>query len=110
MDNETKSIINKIYKDEKIFIDPHTAVGVGVIKKISLEGNTIALATAHPSKFSDVVNKETNVMPELPQNLSTYKLVEEFLAVRRVEIELARNYNVFALSGGPEGLHFGGQI
>ena len=36
-----------------MLIDPHTAVGIGVSEKISLEGNTIILATAHPSKFSE---------------------------------------------------------
>ena len=68
-DNETKSIINEIYKKEKILIDPHTAVGIGATKKLQLENNAVILATAHPSKFSDVVMKETNTMPELPENL-----------------------------------------
>ena len=35
-ENETKSVINEIYKNEKILIDPHTAVAIGVIKKITL--------------------------------------------------------------------------
>tara|TARA_Y100000590_G_scaffold288701_1_gene325070 strand:+ start:615 stop:1994 length:1380 start_codon:yes stop_codon:yes gene_type:complete len=68
-EEETKSVIKKIYKDEKILIDPHTAVGIGAINKISLEGDIIALGTADPSKFSDVIIKETSVMPELPNNL-----------------------------------------
>ena len=37
--------------------------------KISLEGSTIVLATAHPSKFYNVVLNETNIMPELPERL-----------------------------------------
>ncbi len=68
-ENETKSVINEIYKNEKILIDPHTAVAIGAIKKVTLEGKTVILATAHPSKFSDVVMKETGVMPELPGDL-----------------------------------------
>tara|TARA_Y100001960_G_scaffold213971_1_gene223519 strand:- start:323 stop:1702 length:1380 start_codon:yes stop_codon:yes gene_type:complete len=68
-EEETKSVIKKIYKDEKILIDLHTAVGIGAINKISLEGDIIALGTADPSKFSDVIIKETSVMPELPNNL-----------------------------------------
>ena len=50
-------------------IDPHTAVAIGAVNKISLAGNTIILATAHPSKFSDVVKNETGIKPELPENL-----------------------------------------
>ena len=58
-----------MYKNEKVLIDPHTAVAIGALKKLTLEGKTLILATAHPSKFSDVVMKETGVIPELPGNL-----------------------------------------
>ena len=68
-DEETKSVIKEVYKNQKMLIDPHTAVAIGVVNKISLEGNTVILATAHPSKFSDVVMKETGIKPELPENL-----------------------------------------
>ena len=69
-EKETKSVIKEFFKNQKILIDPHTAIGVGVIKKISLEGKTVILATAHPAKFSDVVLKETGVKPELPEKLN----------------------------------------
>ena len=68
-EEETKSVIKEVYKNQKMLVDPHTAVAIGAIKKVSLEGNTIILATAHPSIFSDVVMKETGIKPELPENL-----------------------------------------
>jgi len=68
-DEETKSVIKEVYQNQKMLIDPHTAVAIGVVNKISLEGNTVILATAHPSKFSDVVMEETGIKPELPENL-----------------------------------------
>ncbi len=68
-EEETKSVIREIYKNQKILIDPHTAVAIGAVNKISLEGNTVILATAHPSKFSDIVLEETSIRPELPENL-----------------------------------------
>jgi len=68
-DNETKSVINQIYKNEGVLIDPHTAVGIGVAKKINLEGCNIVLSTAHPAKFSNVVENETKIKPEIPENL-----------------------------------------
>ena len=68
-DEETKSVIKEVYKNQKMLIDPHTAVAIGAVNKISLEGNTVILATAHPSKFSDVVMEETGIKPELPENL-----------------------------------------
>ena len=68
-EEETKSVINEIYKKEGILIDPHTAVAIGVVNKISLEDETVVLATAHPAKFSDEVMKETNIKPDLPEDL-----------------------------------------
>ena len=68
-EEETKSVIKEVYKNQKILIDPHTAVAIGVVNKISLEGNTVILATAHPSKFSDIVMKETGIKSELPESL-----------------------------------------
>ena len=52
-----------------MLIDPHTAVAIGAVNKISLEGNIVVLATAHPSKFSEVVTQATNLEPELPEKL-----------------------------------------
>ena len=74
-EEETKSIISEMYKNHGILIDPHTAVGIGVAKKISLEGNTIVLATAHPSKFSEVVMKATGIKSDLPENLKNTLII-----------------------------------
>ena len=68
-EEETKLTINEIYNKEKTLVDPHTAIGIGVLKKISLKGNTITLSTAHPSKFSEVIMQATNFKPELPEKL-----------------------------------------
>ena len=68
-EKETKSEISRIYKKERIMLDPHTAVAVGTIGKLSIKGNTIVLATAHPAKFSDMLVKELNIRPELPEKL-----------------------------------------
>ena len=91
-ESETKSIINKIYKDQKILIDPHTAVGIGVMNKIVLKGKTIILATAHPSKFSDVVMKETGIRPELPENLKNIMDKEEKYQKLPKDIKKIKNY------------------
>ena len=68
-DSETKLLIGEIYKNYGVLVDPHTAVGIGVAEKVSLKGHSIVLATAHPSKFSEVVMDATGINPELPQNL-----------------------------------------
>ena len=76
-EKETKLVINKVYKNQGMLIDPHTAVAIGVANKISLEGNTVILATAHPSKFPEVVMKETSIKPELPENLKNILVEKE---------------------------------
>jgi len=91
-DKETKIIIKEIYENQKILIDPHTAVGIGVMKKILPEGDTIILATAHPSKFSEVVMKETNVKPELPENLKNILEKKEKYEKLSKDLKNVKNY------------------
>ncbi len=91
-EEETTLIINEIYKNEKILVDPHTAVGIGVMKKISLEGNTVILATAHPSKFSEIVMKATNTKPELPENLKNISSKKEKYEKLPKDIKIIQNY------------------
>ena len=66
-DSETAATIRQVYtEDEEHYVlDPHTAVGVAAslrhITRDAASGKTgikyISLSTAHPAKFSDVVNK-----------------------------------------------------
>jgi len=89
---ETKSVINEVYKNLGMLIDPHTAVAIGVVNKISLEGNTVILATAHPSKFSDVVMKETGIKPELPENLKNILVEKEKYEKLPKDLKKIQNY------------------
>ena len=75
-----------------MLIDPHTAVGIGVTKKISLKGNTVVLATAHPSKFSDVVMEATGIRPELPDNLKNILVEKENYDKLPKDLEKVKNY------------------
>ncbi len=68
-DAETKLVIQSFFNNEGVLIDPHTAVGIGVSNKIKIDGYNIVLSTAHPAKFSNIVEKETDIKPELPENL-----------------------------------------
>ena len=91
-ENETKLIMGELYKKEGILIDPHTAVGVGVAKKLSLQGNTIILATAHPSKFSNAVMNATGVNPELPNSLEKILSKKEKYEKLGKDIKNIQNY------------------
>jgi threonine synthase len=52
-------------------LDPHTACGVTAAERVRPEGQTVVLATAHPAKFPDAVERATGVRPQLPARLSS---------------------------------------
>jgi len=74
-EDETKDVIQKINKNFNILVDPHTAIGIGVLDKLSTDGINIILSTAHPSKFPEAVKEATGKHPELPSEIK--KIIEE---------------------------------
>jgi hypothetical protein len=78
-DSETIATIARIYGENGIVIDPHTAVGVAAAEKLSaeLKGPVVALATAHPAKFSGAVVQAIGKSVELPPHLSDLLSREE---------------------------------
>jgi threonine synthase len=68
-EKETQNFIKNFYNKFKIILDPHTAVGYGVLNKISSEGINVVLATAHPCKFPEAINKAIGLKPNLPKEL-----------------------------------------
>mgnify|MGYP001232989955 FL=1 len=68
-EKEILDVIKEVYEKHKIILDPHSAIGFGVLKKLKPEGNNIVLATAHPSKFPDAIHKSINLKPDLPSEL-----------------------------------------
>mgnify|MGYP003671786467 CR=1 FL=1 len=70
-DDETLEVIRDVHARSGILVDPHTAVGIGAARKAPHDGHKrVVLATAHPAKFPDAVEKATGVRPGLPPHLS----------------------------------------
>jgi threonine synthase len=70
-DHDTLSTIRSVYEEFGMLIDPHTAVGVKAAREQAEEGvPMLTLATAHPAKFPDAVERATGVRPELPEHLA----------------------------------------
>ena len=71
-DAETLEVMQRVYRDCGMVIDPHTAVGLAAAIRMrpELDGEIVALACAHPAKFPDAVTKATGQYPELPDFLS----------------------------------------
>ncbi len=69
-DHETLAEIGKMYVETGILIDPHTATGTAAARLLAAGRPTVTLATAHPAKFPDAVERATGVRPPLPQHLA----------------------------------------
>jgi len=69
-DEETLSEIAEVYERVGMMVDPHTAVGIGAARRLRRPDEcVVSLATAHPAKFPDAVEKATGVRPRLPDHL-----------------------------------------
>jgi len=74
-DEETLATIQRYYKAEGIFLDPHTALGVQTSERYLKDGYTprpnciVTLGTAHPGKFLEIVEQATGKLPPLPPQL-----------------------------------------
>ncbi len=82
-DAETLATIKKIFTENNYTLDPHTAVGVKAALEIekTAKGPVVILATAHPAKFPDAVEKATGKRPALPAHLSDLLSRKEQLTV-----------------------------
>ncbi len=73
-DEATLDVIGRTHADTGMLLDPHTAVGVGSVERLrargEVSGPVVTLATAHPAKFPDAVERATGVRPPLPPHLA----------------------------------------
>jgi len=83
-ENETIEMIKKINDEHQTVVDPHTAVGIGAVKKLGIEKNCVVLSTAHPSKFPKAIEDAISKTENLPNSL---KYVNE----RKEKFELLSN-------------------
>ena len=68
-EKEVLDIIKEVHIKYGIILDPHSAIGFGSLNKVKIDGNNIVLATAHPCKFPEAINKSIGVKPNLPDEL-----------------------------------------
>jgi threonine synthase len=70
-EDETRRTIREVYGESGYLLDPHSAVGVSAARRARVETGErrpiIALATAHPAKFGDVIREELGFDPEMPE-------------------------------------------
>ena len=90
-ENETLDIIKKYYEKDNVILDPHTAVGVGVANKLSLN-DCVVLSTAHPCKFPDATENAIKKHENLPKELEHLLNKDENFEVLKNDIEVVKNF------------------
>jgi threonine synthase len=89
---EILNTIKEIYKKYEIILDPHSAIGFGALKKVKINGNNVVLATAHPCKFPDAINKSINLKPNLPDELKSILQEKEIFKIIPKNLDVIKQY------------------
>lgn len=73
-------------------IDPHTAIGLAAARRFEGDVPMVTLATAHPAKFGDAVERAIGLRPPLPSRLGDLFEREERLATLPATFEAVTGY------------------
>ena len=91
-EDETIATIGQFYQDQDYLLDPHTAVGVRAGQKLKGDRPMVCLATAHPAKFGEAVQKAIGKEVELPAALAELADLESRCEVMDADADLIRDY------------------
>ncbi len=71
-DPGTEAEIRRLHAATGYLADPHTAIGVAAARALPCAGGVpvVAMATAHPAKFPDAVERATGQRPALPERMA----------------------------------------
>ncbi|MCB1720441.1 MAG: threonine synthase [Rhodospirillales bacterium] len=92
--SETLATISRVYEETGYILDPHTAVAMKVALDIGgdVDGPVVTLATAHPAKFPDAVEKAIGQRPALPDHLADLFAREERLDELPNDIKVVQDF------------------
>jgi threonine synthase len=91
-EEETLATIRQVYEEHDYLLDPHTAVGVKAAQELKQDRPVVCLATAHPAKFGDAVQKAIGKDVELPPVLAGLSQLESRCEVMDADVEQIRYY------------------
>ena len=93
-EDETLACIAAVHDEAGVLIDPHTAVGIAAGRKARRPGpaSMVYLATAHPAKFPEAVERATGQQPQLPPPLADLLHRDEHYDVLPNDVEVAKDY------------------
>ena len=95
-DEQTIEGIKELHNKYGYLIDPHGSIGYLAYKNWIKNNNEknyegIILETAHPSKFSDIIEEHIGIIPKMPERLS------KCLSMQKKSIKLSGKYDEFKL-------------
>ena len=91
-EDETINEIKEVFKNHNIVLDPHTAIGYGVAKKLKQDNSCIILSTAHPSKFPEAIKNALGKNEELPPELRNVLKEKEKFEILENSLDQVKNY------------------
>ena len=91
-EDETINEIKEVFKNHSIVLDPHTAIGYGVAKKLKQDNSCVILSTAHPSKFPEAIKNALGKNEELPPELRNVLKEEEKFEILENSLDQVKNY------------------
>jgi threonine synthase len=71
-DPGTEAEIRRLHDVCGYLADPHTAIGIAAARALPCARGvpTVAMATAHPAKFPDAIERAIGIRPQLPPRLA----------------------------------------
>ena len=88
-DDATCAIIKEVYEEYGYLLDPHSATGVKAARECCAgsKNPVICLATAHPAKFAEAIERAGLETPALPEHLGDLLEREERFTVLPAELD-----------------------
>ena len=91
-DKLTKEILKKVYDENRVLIDPHTATAFKSAEINSTSEEVFVLGTAHPCKFSETVKEATGVEPKIPEGIKNILSKKENYTKLDNNIDIVKNH------------------
>ena len=93
-DDATLAVIAGLHRRTGYLADPHTAVGIGAAEARRRRPDLpmVCLATAHPAKFPDAIERATGTRPALPDGLADLFERPERYDVLPADVAAVRRY------------------
>jgi threonine synthase len=93
-DPGTLRVMGELCRTTGELVDPHSAIGIHAAEACRGEPETpiVALATAHPAKFPDAMEKATGIRPQLPEFLADLHERPERMAGLPNDVRAVQDY------------------